>query len=60
MRALVFEVKLAIVNEKKNPQCDFLSLSGLYYKSFKIVIYDRNDFAIITYDHSPESSTVKL
>jgi hypothetical protein len=41
---------------KKNPQCDFLSLSGLSYKSFTIVIYDRNSFAIITYDHSPEST----
>ncbi len=29
-----------------------MTTSGLYYKSFTIVIYDRNDSTIIIYNHN--------
>ncbi len=36
-------------------KCRPLVLCYLYYKSFIIVIYDRNDSAIVFYDHNNSS-----
>jgi len=37
-----------------------LETSSLYYKSFMVVIYDRNDSTIIIYDHVTVACIIKL